>query len=74
MCKHQGSSKQSGSYTTLSNFLWLKRTLYGIKHDSTPYLEKRKKIIVQRRRGFSMLLFFLPLPETRKMETYKVES
>jgi len=54
--------------------LWLKRTLYGIKHDSTPYLEKRKKIIVQRRRGFSMLLFFLPLPETRKMETYKVES
>ena len=30
MCKHQGSSEQSGSYTTLSSFLFL----YLKKNDS----------------------------------------
>ena len=30
MCKHQGISEQSGSYTTFSSFLWLNRTLRGI--------------------------------------------
>ena len=66
MCKHQGSSEQSDSYATLSSFLLLNRTLCGIKHGSTFYLEK-KKIIVQRRRGF----FSYPsiLTDTRKMET-----
>ena len=70
MCKHQGSSEQSGSYTTLFSFLRLNRTLCGIKHCSTPYLEK-KKIIVQRRRGFSMLLF--PLPLARSKENGNIE-
>ena len=70
MCKHQGSSEQSGSYTTLSIFLRLNRTLCGIKHRSTPYLEK-KKIIVQRRRGFSILLF--PLPFARNKENGNIE-
>ena len=71
MCsKHQGSSKQSGSYATLSSFLRLNRTLCGIKQGSTPYLEK-KKIIVQRRRGFSMI--FLPLPLVRNKENGNIE-
>jgi len=41
-------------------FLWLNRTLCGIKQGSTPYF-KKKKIIVQRRRGFSLSLFPFPL-------------
>ena len=71
MCKHQGSSEQSGSYTTLSSFLQLNKTLCGIKHGSTPYLEK-KKIIGQRRRGFSMLLF--PFHLARNKENGNIES
>ena len=39
----------------------------GIKHGSTPYLEN-KNIIVQRRRGFFMLLFPLPLARNKKNE------
>ena len=70
MCKHQGSLEQSGFYTTLFSFLRLNRTLCGIKHGSTPYLEKKKKI-VQRRRGFSMLLF--PLPLARSKENGNIE-
>jgi len=30
MCEHQEISKQTGSYTTLSSFLWLNKTLCGI--------------------------------------------
>ena len=70
MCKHQGSSEQSGSYTTLSSCLRLNRTLCWI-NGSTPYLEK-KKIIGERRRGFSMLLF--PLPLARNKENWNIES
>ena len=43
----------------------------GIKHGSTSYLEK-KKIIVQRRRGFSMLLFLLLF--ARNKENGNIES
>ena len=71
MCKHQRSSEHLGSYTTLSNFMQLNRTLCGIKHGSTSYLEK-KKIIVQRRRGFSMILF--PLPLARNKENGNTEN
>ena len=54
MCKHQGSSEQSGSYTTLSSFLWLKRILCKITCQNTLLGKKEKKIIVQIRRGFSL--------------------
>ena len=53
------------SYTTFSSFLLLNRTLCEIKHGSTSYLEK-KKIIVQRRRGYSMLPFTLPLARNKE--------
>ena len=49
------------------SFFRLSRTLCGIKHGNTSYLEKNK-IIVQKSRGFSKLLFPLPLA-TSKMET-----
>jgi len=35
---------------------------------------KKKKKLVQRRRGFSMVLFPLPFARNKEMETYKVES
>ena len=46
------------------------RTLCGINHGNGN-LEK-KKILVQRRRGFSMLLF--PLPFARNKETGNIEN
>jgi len=69
MCKHQGSSEQSGSYRTLSSFLWLNRTLCGITWQYT--LLGKKKIIVQS--GEVSLLLF-PLPLTRNKENGTVES
>ena len=66
MCKHQGNSEQTGSYTTLSSFLLLNRTLCGIKNGRTLYLEKNRK------RGFSMLLF--PHPFARNNENGNIES
>jgi len=42
--------------------LRLTRTLYGIKHGST---WKKKKIIVQRRRGLTMLHFPIPLARNK---------
>ena len=39
MCRHQGSSEQSGSYTTPSSFLWLNRTLFGITWQYTPLIK-----------------------------------
>ena len=61
MCKHQGSSEQSGSYTTLSSFLQLNGTLCGLKHGSTPYLGKKEK-----NSGFSLSLFPLPLARNKE--------
>ena len=77
MCRHQGSSEQSGSYTTLSStsctifssFLWLNRTLCGIKHGSTPFLEKNNSA---KKEGFAMLLF--PLPLVRNKENGNIEN
>ena len=57
-------------YTALSSFLRLNKILCGIKHGSSPYLEK-KKIIVQNRKGF-MLLF--PLTLARIKENENIES
>ena len=67
MCKHQGSSEQSGSYTTLSSSLQLNRTLCGIKHGST-----HKKKNSAEKEGFSMLLF--PLPLARNKENGNIEN
>ena len=72
MCKYQSKLKTVRFlYNSLHFFLRLNRTLCGIKHGSTPYLEN-KKIIVQRRRGFSLLLF--PLPFARNKENENIES
>jgi len=51
--------------------LWLNRTLCGITWHYTP-LEKKKKIIVQRRRGFAPYLF--PFPLARNKEYGNIES
>ena len=71
MFKHQGSSEQSGSYTNLSSFLWLNKTLCGITWQFTLYFEK-KKILVQRRRSFSLSLF--PFHLARNKENVNIES
>ena len=67
MCKHQESSEQSGSYTTLQflvaeqNPMWNKIAVLSTR--------KKEKIIVQRRRGFSTLLF--PPPSCQKQGKYR---
>ena len=72
ICKHQESSKQSGSYTTLSIFfLRLKITLCEIKHGSTPHLEKKENNSAEKE-GFSVFLF--PLPLARNKENGNIES
>ena len=70
VCKHEDSSEQSGSYTTLSNFLWEQNPVWN---NMTVHPTGTKNIIVHRRTGFSLSSPSL-LPETMKMETYKVES
>ena len=64
MCKHHGSTEQSGFYTTLQflgaeqNPVWNYMTVLG-----------KKKIIVQRRGGGRFLSSPSLLSETRKIET-----
>ena len=66
MCKHQGSSEQSGSYTTLSSLLWLNRNMRGIKWQYT--LLGKKENNSEEKEGFLSLASPSLLPETRKME------
>ena len=55
----KGAQNSQVFFTTISSFLWLNRTLCGITWQCT--LLGKKEIIVQRRRGFSTLLFPLHL-------------
>ena len=68
MCKHQGSSEQLGSNATLSRFLQLNRVLCGIKHDSTPYLEKKENNSAEKE-GFLYASF--PPPSCQKQGKWK---
>ena len=67
MCRHIGSSKQSGFYTPLSSSLWLNRTLCGITWQYI-LLGKKENNIAEK----EGLLF--PLPFARNKENGNIES
>ena len=69
MCRHQESSEQSGSYTTLSNILWLNRALCGITWQFN--LLGKKENDSAEKDEFLSLSLFLPPPSCQKQGKWK---